>query len=172
MRFSKMRLTKPEVIVDMFAGLGYFTIPLSYANKDKILRYVAMEKNPNSWFYLKQNLVLNGVEDKVEAVNGDNRLICDDLKSKCDRILMGYLPNTKDFIPRALELANRDHCLVHYHYLAKKEEAREIATADFQDCFASCGFPNAAMEIVEVSKVKNYAPKLLHFCTDIIIKLQ
>ena len=38
----------------------------------------------------------------VVAVNGDNRHECDAQLGTADRVLMGYLPHTHPFIPRAL----------------------------------------------------------------------
>jgi len=171
-RFANIRFAKSEIVVDMFAGLGYFTIPLAKNNLDRIRRFVAIEKNPLSYEYLKENLVLNGVNDKVQALCGDNRHAGDDLKGKCDRVLLGYLPNTKDFIPRALVFANPMGCLLHYHYLAKKNAQHEAVVAEFDEVFGVLAMKPKSFEVVAISKVKNYAPHLLHYCADVMISLQ
>lgn len=134
-----MRLSKMETIVDMFAGLGYFTIPLSSGNRDKIVKYIAIEKNPVSFGYLKQNLVLNSVNTIVEAVNGDNRIVASELIGTCDRILMGYLPNTKDFLPRSLFSHSSSflrHILpLHLHDHSSQWSYRSSATLNRDICF-------------------------------------
>lgn len=100
MRFSTIKINKPENVIDMFTGLGYFTIPFSRTNYEFIQMYYAIEKNPDSHYYLLQNLKINGLSKKVTAVCGDNREAVPEMLGKADRILMGYLPNTKDYIPR------------------------------------------------------------------------
>lgn len=99
-RFGQMRISSNEVVVDMFAGLGYFTIPFLLANKAHITHFYTMEKNPDSYHYQVQNLELNGVDEHVTALCGDNRELGDQLKGGVDRIFMGYLPNTIDYVPR------------------------------------------------------------------------
>jgi tRNA wybutosine-synthesizing protein 2 len=167
MRFSQIKFSRAETVVDMFAGLGYFTIPLSSANKERIVKYVAIEKNPTSFGYLSQNLALNCVDGVVEAINGDNRIVANDLCGKCDRILMGYLPNTKDFLPRAFEFAKKGGCILHYHYTAKKNESEEVAMAEFTEALDHCKVTPQLLRIIELSKVKNYAPHLFHYCADV-----
>ncbi|MDG6221134.1 MAG: methyltransferase, partial [Candidatus Thermoplasmatota archaeon] len=78
-----------EVVVDMFAGIGYFTLPI--AIHSGALRVEAYEKNPVSWGYLRENILLNGVEDVVSPHNMDNRECPEKI---ADRILMGYVGNT------------------------------------------------------------------------------
>ena len=55
----------------MFAGIGYFTLPLAkFAHPSKIY---ACEKNPDSYEFLVKNVELNDVKDIVEPILSDNR---------------------------------------------------------------------------------------------------
>ena len=60
-----------ETIVDMFAGIGYFSIPMAVHSKPA--KIYSVEINPVSYSYLCQNTVLNKVEDIVEPILGDCR---------------------------------------------------------------------------------------------------
>lgn len=65
-RFAQMKLqTKDELVIDMFTGLGYFTLPFAKFHPDNIRRIIALEKNPVSFQYLCQNVALNKLDTKV-----------------------------------------------------------------------------------------------------------
>ena len=49
-----------QVVVDLFAGIGYFTVPL-LALPPRCKKLFACEINPDSVFALQQNLLRNGV---------------------------------------------------------------------------------------------------------------
>jgi tRNA wybutosine-synthesizing protein 2 len=56
LRMSKLP-EKNETIIDMFAGIGYFTIPMAVHAKPK--KIYAIEINPTSHGYLCENIRLN-----------------------------------------------------------------------------------------------------------------
>ncbi|MFY9605678.1 MAG: class I SAM-dependent methyltransferase family protein, partial [Thermoplasmata archaeon] len=76
-----------ETIVDMFAGIGYFSIPLAVYQKPT--KIIACELNPVAFQYLEENVALNQVSRIVKPVLGDNR----DLPGEgiADRVVMGYV---------------------------------------------------------------------------------
>jgi tRNA G37 N-methylase Trm5 len=60
-----------ETVVDLFCGIGYFTIPLlAKSGADKVY---ACEWNPDSVEALRRNLEANDVSHKCEILHGDNR---------------------------------------------------------------------------------------------------
>ncbi|OIB55609.1 class I SAM-dependent methyltransferase [Natrialba sp. SSL1] len=73
-----------ERVFDMFAGIGYFTLPMARAGA----QVTATEINPTAFRYLLENAMLNDVGDRVDAYMSD----CRDLTSEvaADRIVMGY----------------------------------------------------------------------------------
>lgn len=147
-----------ETVLDMFAGIGYFTLPIAkFAKPHKV---VACEKNPESYDYLLRNIALNRVEDKVLPVLGDNR----DLPNEAfaHRILMGYVHHTKEFLPKALKLLLPDGML-HYHENYYVHEARESVDRDIAQ---ACG--GRSYDILNLREVKSYAPSVSHYVADII----
>jgi len=147
-----------EVIVDMFAGIGYFSLPMAvHSSPEKIL---SLEINPLSFSYLRVNIGLNDVLGIIEAWNGDNR---DFPKSNiADRIVMGYLHETWKFLPKALELLD-DGGIIHYHSLCKDDEfpAKLEKELDENIC--------RDHEVMEHRKIKSYAPHIFHTVSDIEI---
>ena len=62
-----------EVVVDLFAGIGYFT--LVYLVHAKAKRVIACEWNPASAQALRNNLLLNKCQERCQVLEGDNRQV-------------------------------------------------------------------------------------------------
>jgi tRNA wybutosine-synthesizing protein 2 len=71
-----------ERVLDMFAGIGYFALPMARAGAE----VTAVEKNPDAFRFLAENAQLNGVSDNLDCLLGD----CRDVDTGADRVVMGY----------------------------------------------------------------------------------
>jgi len=89
----------PKVIIDYFAGIGYFAIQMAkgYPNAEVI----AIDKNPKSIEYLSLNAKNNDVKN-MKVINDD----CRNIESKADVIHLGYIGNTIDFLEHAHDCLN------------------------------------------------------------------
>ena len=151
------KVVKPdEIIVDMFAGIGYFTIPIAKLAKPKIV--YAIELNPVAYKYLLENIRLNRVQGKVNAIHGNCMQEAKKIASagiKADRIIMGILPSAKKYLPAA-KLMSKQGTIIHYEGVGENTEKliQEIRKI----------FPKA--RILHEEKVKAYAPKRWHFTID------
>jgi tRNA wybutosine-synthesizing protein 2 len=153
-RMRLVKMAKPkEVIIDMFAGIGYFSIFLAKYSKPK--KIYAIDINPKSTEFLRKNTWLNNVENKIEVLQGDCRKFSNILKNIADRIIMGYLFETEKFLPYALKIA-KNGCIVHMHRTAKMSEVKEIKKK-----------LNKKAKVLRVKRIKSYAPKIYHFVFDL-----
>ncbi|WP_336336094.1 class I SAM-dependent methyltransferase [Haloarcula brevis] len=77
-----------ERVLDMFAGIGYFTLPMARAGA----RVTAVERNPTAFRYLVENVRLNGVDERVHAYRADCRDVVPGFaeEGRADRVVMGY----------------------------------------------------------------------------------
>ncbi|KAJ8015736.1 hypothetical protein DPEC_G00029250 [Dallia pectoralis] len=92
-----------ETVVDLYAGIGYFTLP--YLVHAKANHVHACEWNPDAVKALRRNLELNGVSNRCTVHHGDNRdlPLCD----LADRVNLGLLPSSEDGWPVACRLLRK-----------------------------------------------------------------
>nr|CAB3267259.1 tRNA wybutosine-synthesizing protein 2 homolog [Phallusia mammillata] len=110
-RMSKLSC-KDETIVDMFAGIGYFTLPLLVHGKAKYV--YACEWNPNAAKALKENLIINKVSERCTVHQGDNREVCP--TDIADRIILGLIPSAAASYKTACQALNQlEGGVMHIH---------------------------------------------------------
>ncbi len=148
-----------EVIADMFAGIGYFALPV--AKKTGAARVVAMEKNPLAHGFLATNVALNGVAEIVEPWLGDNREYPE--SDFADRVLLGYFPGTEAFLPTALRFARPEGATLHYHDKIPMDEIHELP----RRVAAACETAGCVATPLTTRIVKTYAPGIGHAVADV-----
>jgi len=154
-----------EIIVDMFAGLGYFSVPIGVLSKPE--KVYSIELNPVSFEFLCENLKINHIHN-IEAINGDNREEIDRLVSegvKADRVLMGYLPPPKEFLPWAFKII-RSNGILHYEDIVRVESEDEDVSRVVKDVSDSGKESGFEVELLLARKVKSYGPKTEHWVFD------
>lgn len=147
-----------ETVVDMFAGIGYFTLPLAKFSGAR--RVFACEKNPESYGFLVRNIRDNGVSGVVIPILADNRNLLG--RGFADRILMGYVQTTSEFLPVALRMI-KSGGIIHYHDTFYVSEYRERVESVFSE---HCG---DRFEILGIREVKSFAPSVSHYVADVRI---
>ena len=151
-----------EIIVDIFAGIGYFTIPLAvHSNPMKIF---ACEINPVSFEFLKQNIILNDVAKNVSPILGDNREIAP--KNIADRVIMGYLENNYDYLSTAINCLRNKSGFIHFHTLCSNDKT----PGKTLKMIRNIGDNNKVkINFLKQVHVKSYAPGVDHFVFDLKI---
>ncbi len=150
---------KNEVVVDMFAGIGYFTLPVAVYGKAKVY---ACEINPIAYEYLKENILLNDVCHLVKPLLGDCREVAP--RNIANRVIMGYLDSIK-FLPYALEILKGEG-IIHLHQKCKEEEFPHHLFNEAKKIVKEHG---KEAEMIFYKKIKSYAPRIIHGVIDIKI---
>jgi len=148
-----------EVVVDLFSGIGYFAIPAVVHGGAS--RVVACEMNPVAHAYLCENIRLNGVDGKVEARLGDCREVAP--KGVADRVIMGYLVDTHEFLEVALLALKEEGGIIHYHEQCIKDDIPDGPVGRVHDAATRC---EMRVEVSQVRCVKSVAPYLYHVVVD------
>jgi tRNA wybutosine-synthesizing protein 2 len=153
-RMSK--LGRGEVVVDMFAGIGYFSIPMAVHSRPK--KVFAVEINPVAFNYLKENIRLNNVEGIIELVAGDCATATP--RGLADRVIMGYL-DAHEYLPQGIR-ALVPFGILHYHEAVPEEIERRPA----ERIIEAAEKEGRRAEIIGMRRIKKYAPGVWHVVVD------
>ncbi|XP_056396124.1 tRNA wybutosine-synthesizing protein 2 homolog isoform X2 [Hyla sarda] len=122
-----------EIIVDLYAGIGYFTLPfLVHAGAAYVY---ACEWNPHSVAALRRNLQLNKVSHKCQIHEGDNRQLL--LHDVADRVNLGLIPTSEEGYQIACRVLKKNTGgMLHIHHNVNcfpskhKEDDKSITAQD------------------------------------------
>lgn len=103
-----------EVVINMFAGVGCFSILI--AKYTKVKKVYSIDINPVAIKYLSENAKLNNVEDIVEPIKGDSKKVILKLfRGKADRVLMPLPEKAYEYLDYAIEALNARGGWIHYY---------------------------------------------------------
>lgn len=153
---------KDETVVDLFAGIGYFTLPIAVHSKPK--KIFACEKNKIAFDYLNQNITLNNVTSMVEPLFGDNRKIAPE--NIANRVIMGYIGGTENFLPIAIKSLKDGKGIIHFH---EKYSEKLIPDKPMKSIQKIADEFDRKVELKQYKQVKSYAPGISHFVFDLKI---
>jgi tRNA wybutosine-synthesizing protein 2 len=150
-----------EVIVDMFVGIGYFSLPI--AKKIKNVKIYGIDLNEDSIYWLKKAVKKNKLSN-IEIIHEDSKEEIEKLIEKgimADRVLMGYLPPPEEFIPSAMKILKKGG-MIHYDALIRTDHIEEDLE-NIKKLFEATG---RKVKIINPQKVKSYRPKVDHYVID------
>jgi len=148
-RIAKM-CKKDETVLDLFAGVGPFTIPIA-----KMVRKVyAVEKNPHAVKLLRENLKMNKVEN-VTVIEGDAKEV--ELEESVHRVIMNLPHDSERFLPVALKNVT-EKGLIHL-YLVLDEEELETKKKELSKRFSK----------VSYKIVHSYSPSKNIYVFDLVV---
>jgi tRNA (guanine37-N1)-methyltransferase len=116
--FERMRIAKivgnGEVVVNMFAGVGCFSIII--AKHSKARKVYSIDVNPAAFQFMQENIRFNGVFGRVIPLFGDSKDIIQTKLSKvADRIIMPLPEKALEYLPYAILALKKTGGWIHYH---------------------------------------------------------
>ena len=150
---------KGERVLDMFAGIGYFTLPMARAGAT----VTAVERNPTAFRYLVENVRRNAVDDRVQPYRADCRDVVPGFAEdgRADRVVMGYY-DAWEYLDSALA-ALTPGGIVHLHeatpdplVFGRPIERLETAAAD----------AGRTVEVLDTRRVKSHSEGVDHVVVD------
>jgi tRNA (guanine37-N1)-methyltransferase len=164
-----------ELVVDMFAGVGPFAVPMATRGADVI----GVDANPDAVRYLRENAERNGVADRVTGINADVRKIVDGVedaetesvrrgfRDSADRLVANLPHSADEFLDTAVALAG-DECVLHFYDIQHEDDRfgpgeraiREAAGEEYD------------VTVETRHTVRSYAPHELNVCLDVRLTRQ
>jgi tRNA (guanine37-N1)-methyltransferase len=127
-----------ETVVDLFAGVGPFSIHIAKKHQD--VSVYAVDVNPDAFEYLKKNVRVNRVIEKVHPILGDARqVVKSKLTAVADRAIMNLPEKAIEFADVACETIKPSGGTVHYYSFVNKPDSLEILAARFADVVKKSG---------------------------------
>ncbi|MCL1978181.1 MAG: class I SAM-dependent methyltransferase family protein [Candidatus Bathyarchaeota archaeon] len=119
-----------EVVVDLFAGVGPFVVPIGKLCPEA--KAYAVDINPDAVDLLKINVRVNRVENRVYPLLGDARELANGkLQGIADRVIMNLPETAIDFIDVACQALKFTGGLVHFYGFIRKPNTVEDLKARF-----------------------------------------
>jgi len=151
-----------ETVVDMFAGIGYFSIPIAVHSEPQ--KIISIELNPESYNYLCENIRLNGVSDIIKPICGD--CLTSTPENAADRVLMGYVGTTHEYLETGIRAIKKEGGILHYHETVHQNDYPARPINRISEAAKNCG---RKVEILETRIIKKYSPGVYHIVIDVKI---
>ncbi len=120
-----------EVVTNMFAGIGMFSI---IAAKKKKCTVYNIDINPDAARLCEKNIVLNKLVGNIISIHGGaTEVIRNQLENKSDRTLMLLPEKSDEFLDSAI-LATKNNGVIHYYshiHADKKSDAAKLSEQHF-----------------------------------------
>ena len=159
-----------EIIVDAFAGIGYYSLPmLVRSNAEHVY---ACEINPNSIQALQNGAKLNNVSKRLTILEGDNLSTMKQVYSMADRVHLGILPSSEKAWQSAINCLKSSGGKLHIHMNVEEEKINDFVVYCI-DSIAKLAKQLGRKGIVSadhVEKVKWYAPRIRHIVIDLSVR--
>ncbi|XP_059624191.1 tRNA wybutosine-synthesizing protein 2/3/4 [Cornus florida] len=156
---------RDQVVVDLFAGIGYFVLPFLVRANAKLV--YACEWNPHAIDALQRNLHANSVADRCVILEGDNRITAP--KGVADRVCLGLLPTSEGSWATAVKALRSEGGILHVHGNVRDSEVDSWTghvSKSIHEIAVSEGYCwEIAIEHLE--RVKWYAPHIRHIVADL-----
>lgn len=119
-----------ETVVDLFAGVGPFAVPIAKKRPD--VKVYGVDINPDAVALLEKNSRLNRVENRVYPIVGDARQIVDEkLHDTADRVIMNLPETASEFINTACKALKPTGGTVHFYGFIRLGETLEDLKQQF-----------------------------------------
>jgi tRNA (guanine37-N1)-methyltransferase len=127
-----------ETVVDLFAGVGPFSILI--AKKNPKVKVYAVDINPEAVELLKVNVRVNRVENRVFPILGDAKQIAaNKLKGLADGVIMNLPETAIEFVDAACQAIKPQGGIIHFYAFLRSPDSVENQKLRFSETARKAG---------------------------------
>jgi tRNA (guanine37-N1)-methyltransferase len=129
---------KGETVVDLFAGVGPFAVLIAKKHADA--KVYAVDINPEAIEFLKLNIRLNRVDNRVIPIQGNARQTVEKkLFGVADRVIMNLPEKAIEFVDAACKALKPSGGTVNYYVFIRRPDRLEDAQQRFSEAVEKAG---------------------------------
>lgn len=147
-------IKKGEIIVDMFAGVGPFSIVI--ARSCDVKKIYGIDVNPYATTFMLQNIKINKCQHKITVILADSTKTSHDSFS-ADRVIMNLPEKSLDAIPQACQFLKPEGGFIHLYLFASERTSTEILSEHIRSKIKLSGRKLVALEAIRI--VKEIGPR-------------
>jgi len=163
-RIRIAELIKPkETVLIMFAGIGPFSVLIA-KKQPAVDKIPSIEINSDAVEYMKENIRLNKVQEKVIPILGDVNEKSQEWFGKCDRIVMPLPHDAIEYLELAHKCLKPEGGIIHLYIIESENEVEENVKKlmkNFQEKEGKISY--------KIRKVLPYSPRTYKYSEDIQI---
>jgi tRNA (guanine37-N1)-methyltransferase len=161
------QVKEDERILDMFAGVGPYSILIAKIQQDS--KIYSVDINPEAFRYLERNILLNRVADRVVPILGDaGKLAARELSRTADRVIMNLPSESSRFLQAAVKALKEDGGVIHYYTFASRTESIDEIKKTVGSAIGSQGRIVDSFTFSDV--IKEVASSRVQVALDIVVK--
>jgi len=127
-----------ETVVDLFAGVGPFSLLIAKKNEDT--KVYAVDINPEAVKLLKKNIRINRVDTHVIPILGNaEHVVEEQLLGVADRVIMNLPEKALKFIDVACKAVKPSGGTIHYYAFIRLPDSLENAQTRFSEAVEKAG---------------------------------
>ena len=156
-----------EVVVDAYAGVGYYTLHMALRSKAKHVH--ACEINPDSIAGLKWACEANDIQPSITIHEGDNQLSLPLLYNQADRCHLGLLPSSEAVWNHAVRCLKPRGGWIHIHMNVHKDDIEQWQKSTLQtlEKYALDLGREWNLTAIHLERVKWFSPHVWHVVLDV-----
>ncbi len=144
-----------EMVVDVFAGVGPFSVLI--AKKNPKVKIYAVDINPEAVEFLKVNVRVNRVENRVFPILGDARNItATKSNGVANRVIMNLPETAIEFVDTACQTIKPEGGIIHFYAFVRSPDSIENLKRRFNQAVEATG--RKIEEFLYAKSIRETAP--------------
>lgn len=156
-----------ERVLDMFTGVGPYSILIAKTQPNSVI--YSIDINPEAFRYLRENILLNHVADRVVPILGDARtIVTRSLQKVTSRVIMNLPSESIKYVDAALNALQDGGGVVHFYAFTSRNETIDHVVDSVRTEVERHG--KKIRSLLHASVLKEVAPNRIQIAMDLDVQ--